>query len=399
MKKIKPVFILIVTSIIIQSCGINSNLKKFDKKNKFHNNKSVLGLNSINADNNHYTKAVLDYLLVKRILDGNSFDYFGMPQNLPQKPVIDSIVIKKKVVFPQLQDFYNANTKFDSLTIKKLESYGLNECIYDIPKKLNDLNSGFQFNHYVFKSSNRAAMQAFGIVNSSIELNSLYIVTDYLQYKDITCTGIPKFRYAVGIRAEFRLIGVESESELSGIGSLAGLAAQVETNQMQVNITIKTIGVTGTKSRLSIPSTTSFDVKTYSDYEKILDFIRNLSEEQENNEELIIHPELIPVMDEYRTTLEHSFYPLMETIEVLELKLSELEKDNDKKEKIQLIKDKITSLKLNLLDYEVEKLIGERIKLIQNDSAINNYSDLIDLIDLLKNKEINKEEFIKKINE
>jgi hypothetical protein len=391
----------IIFCILITSCG--TNLKTFEKKQKYSDSNSVLGLNSINADNNYYTKSVLDYLFIKRIIDGNSLKYFGNRNHVEVGSVNDSIKVWKSVLFPQLQDFYKPTTPEEIQNIKDLKDLGLKDCTYDIPTSLEDLQSGFQFNHYVFKSSNRAAMQAFGIVDSEVKTQSLYIVTDYLQYLDVNCTEIPTIRYAVGMRAEFRILDVESETELKGIGSLAGLAAQVETNQQQVNITVKTIGITGIDSRISIPSNTTFDVKTYSDYESIINFIRNLKDYDTtytNRGKLNIHPEIIPVMDDYRTTIAHSFHPLMETIEVLEAKIKDFEKDDEiDKNKIKEIRDKINTLKINLLESEVEQLIENRSRLIKSDSIVNDYSNILKIIEgLTKNKGLDEKDILKKLN-
>jgi len=386
---------LLIVVIILSSCATNSGLKRFENKEKFSENTSVLGLNSISADHNYYTKAIMDHLLVKKIIDGNSITYFGMPGELPQKPAIDSLFVQKTVIFPKLQSSFEK--EFNSKAINNLQNLGIKSCTYDLPKNLNDLKSGLQFNHYIFKSSNRAAMQAFGIVNSAVKENTLYIITDYLQFQDVNCSGIPIIRYAVGMRAEFRILGIQSESELADVGSLAGLAAQVENKKQQVNITIKTIGITGVDSRLTVPSNASFDVKTFSDYEKIVDFVRNLKYFKKGNDNLIISPQVIPVMDEYRTTLDHSLYPLMESIELLELKLAELEGEDNISEEYETMKKSINNLKLELLGTEVNKLVKNRIKLIENADVINDYQNVIQLLEILNNKQISDDELKEKL--
>lgn len=379
---------ILTLSVIFSSCSLRKDIQHFDSKKKFSENKSVLGLNSINADNNYYTKAVLDYLLIHRIMEGNSLVYFGTPDEIEIGSLSDTVMVQKIALFPSLLEDLGQITEFDSITKRRLVDSGIKQCVFDIPKELKDLKSGFQFNHYVFKSSNKAAMQAFGIVNSEVRESSLYIVTDYLQYKDIHCSGLPKIRYAIGVRSEFRLLGIESESQLSGIGSLAGLAAQVETNKMQVSITIKTIGVTGIDSRLSIPSNSTFDVKTYSDYEKILDFIRNLKDYDAGSDNLIVEPQIIPVMDEYRTTLDHSFYPMLESIEVLEMKLKEMKKQRASSDKIDEIKKRIAEIKLEMIEEEVEKLQEDRNDLMRDNRVINSYSDILYLMEYFKNSQV-----------
>lgn len=393
MKCVRRITLITLTTIVICSCA--SNLKQFEKRDSYFDNSSVLGLNAINADYNYYTKAILEYLLIKKIVDGNSLIYNGTPKKSPDS---DSLVTQV-ALFPKL----NQADKDDKV-VRELKNRGVKYCFYDLPKTLSDLTSGFQFNHYVFQSSNRAAMQAFGIIDSEVKASSLYIVTDYLQYEDVDCTGLPTIRYAVGMRAQFRISQTQSESELNGIGSLAGLAAQVETNQKTVNITIKTIGITGLDSRLSIPSNTTFDVKTYSEYEKIIDFIRNMKDTSiDDNREIIISPQIIPVMDEYRTTIEHTFHPMYETIELLETKVKVMEKeDNGDSQEITKLKNDISKIKLDLIKAEIEELKSNREILMLGNKIINDYSkysDLLLILDGLENSSSqNLEELKSRLN-
>jgi hypothetical protein len=393
MKNFYRLIILIFFSLLFICCA-TSGINKFEKKDHYFDNKSVLGLNAINADYNYYTKAILEYLLVKEIIDGNSLVYEGAPKfDIKSKTDVTKILL-----FPKLKDFDSISS---DKALSELKNRGVRYCDYDLPKKLSHLEGGFQFNHYIFQSNNRAAMQAFGIVDSEIRNQSLYIVTDYLQYKDIKCTGLPTIRYAVGMRAQFRISDTQSESDLKGIGSLAGLAAAVETNTKNVNITIKTIGITGLDSRLAIPSNTSFDVKTFSDYEKIIDFIRNLKDEGTN---VIINPQIIPVMDEYRTTLEHTFHPLYESIEILEARISDLSKDDGIDiEELDAVKSTVNKIKLQLLHDEVVELKNNRDKLVLGNRYINDYSKYTDLILIINGLQgtsgnMNLEEFKEKIN-
>lgn len=393
MKNLAKIFFSALAILILNSCG--SHLKKFEKRDSYFDNSSVLGLNAINADYNYYTKAILEYLLIKEIVDGNSLIYNGPPKLNPSS----TDRVTQIALFPKLNQ-----KDEDDKVVSELKKNGVKYCYYDLPKTLKDLGSGFQFNHYVFQSSNRAAMQAFGIVDSEVKESSLYIITDYLQYEDINCTGLPTIRYAVGMRAQFRISQTESESELSGIGSLAGLAAQVETNQKTVNITIKTIGITGIESRLSIPSNTTFDVKTYSDYEKIIDFIRNMKDTTiKDNKEIIISPQIIPVMDEYRTTIEHTFHPMYETIELLETKVKIMQEDDDvDKEEVLMVRKDISKIKLDLLKKEVEELKNNREKLILGNKIINDYSKYTNLLLIINGLENspskNLEELKSKLN-
>ncbi|MCL9803889.1 hypothetical protein NAT51_00020 [Flavobacterium amniphilum] len=389
MKKIVTISLCFLFMLFYSSCA-KQHLKKFEEKDHYFDNSSVLGLNAVNADNNYYTKAILEYLLVKGIIDGNSEIRTGKPKYSPK----ENREVTQMLLFPGLSDKETVN---NNNYLSELKESGIRPCVYDLPKELKDLKSGFQFNHYVFKGSNRAAMQAFGIVASEAKDSTLYIITDYLQYQDVNCTGLPTIRYAVGIRAQFRIARTDSETELKGVSSLAGLAAQVETDQRSVNITVKTIGITGIDSRVTIPSNTTFDVRTYSDYEKVIDFIKNLKTEKANlGDTLIIQPQLIPVMDDYRTTIEHTFHSTYETIELLETKLKELEDKKDNSE-VDKLRKEIKDIKLSMLKKEIEGLKNNREELIIENKEINDYSrysNLLEMLNRMETRMVRKEEAI-----
>ncbi len=356
-------------------------MSRYNKKDKFYDDDGILGLNAIQADNNYYTKAIIDYLFVRKLVEGSSRKYMGTPEVNNRLHTQDTL-IPKYVLFPQLQQKYETDDEKELANIDELRKLGLNACLFDIPLSLNELQSGFQFNHYVFRSKNRAAMQAFGIVDSDIHRNSLYIVTDYLQYQDFHCSRIPTIRYAVGMRAEFRIADIESLSELKGVGSLAGLAAEVETEQQQVNITVKTIGITGLESRVSIPSNTTFDVKTYSDYESVISFIRKDLRDYEElprlRGSLEIHPEIVPVMDEYRTSLDQSFYSTIESIDALEIKLKEYREEEVMSEaELEEMQLKINQIKKSLVTQELDNIDAQRRLLAQLDVLVSDFSDII----------------------
>lgn len=393
----KKIFLLICLIIFFTSCSSSKHLKKFEKRDSYTDNQSVLGLTALNADYNYYSQAVLEYLLVKEIIDGNSDITAGKPK---YNPTSTDTVTKIKL-FPNLEKAKLANN-----LAKELIKVGVKPCEYDLPLSLKDLGSGFQFNHYIFKNNNRAALQAFGIVDNNIKHNSIYVVTDYIQYKDIKCTGLPTIRYAVGIRAQFRIANIDNKTELKGVGSLAGLAADVENKSKTVNITIKTIGITGIDSRLSIPSNTSFDVETYSDYQKIIDFIRTLddnrnvtlveknsSSDKANNDklerkEVIISPQIIPVMDDYRTSINHTFNPSYEAIQMVESRLDEIEKgsklDFNDLQKLDSVRRKVTGIKLKMIEDEIENLNKNRAMLLLGNEYTSGYDKYNKVLVILK---------------
>ncbi|WP_103072280.1 hypothetical protein [Aquimarina sediminis] len=396
----------LLTIILIHLFTINFyGQKKAKKAKKAQKSEKqlVLGLNAQIADQNYYSKAVLEYKLIKEILKGFSTTTQLLPHDEPalflEKEFLDPLTQNQFLIkhgkptvtiFPNLneqkkQEEPNRSEKFKNVPAK-LSEKGVESCRYVLPKKPEDLTSGFQFNHYFFHGENKAAMQAFGIVDSQYDQESMFIVTDYIQYKDCDCTGIPTIRYAIGLRSEFKISKISADANLTGISSLAGLAAQAETNNMKVNITVKTIGITGLDSKANIPNNTSFDVSTYKDYQDVIKFIKEFDKEKKG---LSIHPEIIPVMDEYRTTLSHSFEPLYSKIEQLEEKLLGLSKQRKKRKKnkddrVNVAFDTIDAIKIKAIQDEIKAIKKERKILSNVNERMNSYERFYDILKIIQ---------------
>lgn len=272
--------LLILFLIICVQAQDEKSFEKFAKKNK-----DILSLNAIVADKTYYSQAILEYQLVKRIVDKNGIN--------------DTLLVRDKI--RKTNDFRVRTSLFIRIDPEKFDRFTIKPCQYWIPVKIEDLKSGFQFRHYLFKGSNKTALQAFGIINSEFNKEDLYVVVDYIQYEDCECSDLPKIRYAVGIRSEFRISGMnlnKGKDSKANTLNIEKLAANVEFDKLKVDISMKTIGITGKLARLNIPNNTSFNVQAYGEYVKTIDFIRN----NIDNGTVTIQPEIIPVMDEYRTS-------------------------------------------------------------------------------------------------
>lgn len=334
--------LLIISNVVYSQKGS----KKF---------KDVFDLDAIKADQDYYSQAIIQFQILEKLIYKYGAIYHLYPKE-DSKLVLQRVLeadpkkfdiekgVPTMVLFPNINDGDSKENKIN----QELYKLGVGRCQYQIPLKLTDLDGGFQFNHYMFKSSNKAALDAFGIVKNSYESESLYIVIDYLQYRDYVCTGLPKIRYGVGIRSEIRINQWSDKLDVKE-SSLAGLAANAEINSLKVNITVKTIGITGLDSKLNIPNNTSFNVDTYADYQKIIDFIRNFDQKNKPAESgktvagdtlnkyknITFKPQLIPVMDEYRTSITESFKPYYETLDALEKKLKKLYSQRNKYKKYE----------------------------------------------------------------
>ncbi len=240
----------------------------------FDQNTSVLSNSSVESEEEYYNKAVLEYHLVNSVIKRR-----GEERN-------DSLFIEF--------DARNSTMKID--------------CGFQIPDSVQDLKSGFEYKYYAFDGSMKGVMQAFGIADVSADKKTKYFVIDYIQYRDYKCEYLPTIRYAVGIRSELRILDSEYTADLQGIGKLSDLAANVQIGNAEVEFSLKTIGLTGEKARLNIPQGVSFDVSTYKDFQNTIEFIKK--DLELDTPSLVVRPEIIPVMDEYRP---NTYYVLNET--------------------------------------------------------------------------------------
>lgn len=252
----------------------------------------VFSVNSIQADKDYYTKAVLEYHFINQVFKDFSTDN-----------TVDCIQSDAKIK--------TKSKKYLKAVHKSKQDSLLLDCEFIVPSELDDLESGFQYRYYSFNSNNSAALQAFGITDIEHNSETKYLVIDYIQFKDFACSRIPTIRYAVGLRSELKIkkSSTKTDVDLTKKG-LAELAAKVELGEASINFSLKTIGLTGKPARLNIPQGVSFNVTTYKNYQNAIEFLKsNLQDkvdEQERGENLVINPELIPVMDEYRPNTKNS---------------------------------------------------------------------------------------------
>lgn len=347
--------------------------EKFARKNK-----DVLGLNAIVADKNYYSQAILEFLIVKQIIEKTGEHVFDIPSDDPKNKSLlanAQAADKKKILDRNgkhiIRLFNNKPSQNETLRSAITDSLGVAPCEIVVPKNIRDLKSGFQFRHYLFKGDNKTALQAFGIINNEIKTSDLYVVIDYLQFQDCNCTGLPKIRYAVGLRSEFKISGLElNKGNKENSLSIEKLAARVEFGQIKVDISMKTIGITGPKARLNIPANTSFDVQTYGEYTKVIDFIRNSIDEQDTTK-VETQPELIPVMDEYRTSVSDINTAVFKELKIIQKKYTK-ELSDAPKDRNDPVADSIEKIIKESLKEEIVLKDEKRHTLYDIDRKVNN---------------------------
>jgi len=364
---------LLISFLFIFQCtyGQDEAWEKFARKNK-----DVLGLNAIVADKNYYSQAILEFLIVKQIIEKTGESVFDIPSDDPQSKRLLEIakpLDKEKILNTKgkhiIKLFDSKPSPNKTLSNAITDSLGVAPCEIVVPKSIHDLKSGFQFRHYLFKGDNKTALQAFGIINNELKRSDLYVVIDYLQFQDCNCTGLPKIRYAVGLRSEFKISGIElNKGNKENSLSIEKLAARVEFGQIKVDISMKTIGITGPKARLNIPVNTSFDVQTYGEYTKVIDFIRNSIDAKDS---VYTQPELIPVMDEYRTSVSDINTAVFKELKIIQKKyikeVSDASKDNN-----DPVADSIEKIIKESLKEEIEHKNNKRKTLYGIDEKVNN---------------------------
>lgn len=363
---------LVVCLLLFQGVFAQSEAwGKFSKKNK-----DVLGLNAIVADKNYYSQAILEFLLVKQIIEKSGESMFDIPNNNPKAKWLYSKTVSnlqkdtlqkygKHIIKLFDKKIYQNQTLTNAIT----DELGVAPCEIIVPKSIHDLKSGFQFRHYLFKGDNKTALQAFGIINNEIKKSDLYVVIDYLQFEDCNCTGLPKIRYAVGLRSEFKISGIELNKDNNENSlSIEKLAARVEFGQIKVDISMKTIGITGSKARLNIPVNTSFDVQTYGEYTKVIDFIRNSIDSKDS---IYTQPELIPVMDEYRTSVSDINTAVFQELKIIQKKYKKEVEESSNPNKDTII-DSIQNIINKSLKEEITHKDKKRKNLYDIDEKVNN---------------------------
>lgn len=333
--------------IIIQfSLFFSQNNYIFSSDKYENNNKDLLSLNMIKADRDYYSRAILEYEISKRYIA----KYF----------------IEKEGKMYSSEKGANTNEIYK----------------YDIPKELHDLKTGFQFRYYIFDNENTSALNAFGIVNSDLKKKSIYIVVDYIQYSDFQITGVPKLRYAVGLRTEFRIEKLElnkkDKDNVKNI-NLSNIAASVQIGKLNANITMKTIGITGTKPRLNLPNNSTFDVQSYADYLKIIDTIRSLPDKKDST--ITYNPEIIPIMDTYRTSIGEINIASFDMQNELEKKLKKLEKQKKHYEQYKNSKDSIEAEYYKMYERKITSLIQESKQIERNRQSLNKINEKISSLD------------------
>ncbi len=320
MKFYKYFALLIFYLIVTLSCNplfVKNNNKEF----------SVFSNDAILADQNYYTKAVMEYYLVNLVLNK-----FG----------------KIEIGFSNPNNLLDTTSEMNIQTISVPEPLNI-ACQYKRPEKITDLESGFQYRYYLFSGDTKASMQAFGITDVSATKETTYMIIDYLQFKDCKCPELPSIRYAVGLRSELKINSIKSSFEFKGAQSLKNLAAQVELDQAEVFFSLRTIGITGLEARLNIPQGVSFDVTTYKDFQNAIEFVKN----KIDNGKVFISPEIIPVMDDYRPNFRSTLKPMINEIVVL----SDRKREINKSKKL----DSLSIVRLTqLIDKEINNIIFER---------------------------------------
>ncbi|SDI52800.1 hypothetical protein [Chryseobacterium jejuense] len=345
----KTQIFLLILIILLNSCSAYDN--------SFTKNKAVMENDVIYADDYYYSQAVNEYDAVKNILFGLSTRDQNNAISLMGKILENGVSAKEEL-------------------LKK----GFINCIFIEPSKLKDLDAGFQFKQYFFTSNNRAALNAFGIANVSASKKLSYLVIDYLQYKDIMCYKLPTIRYAVGIRAEFTIHDSNIIFKGNGIGSLAQLAMDVESNKKKVDISIKTIGITGLQSRVPLPENNNFDISTFADFKAVLTFIKTMKDGDAEGE-ITFAPQIIPVLDKYRSNLESSVYANIEKIDLLKKSIENAKLDEEEEWKREVIKN-LKDASKELYNLEVTRIRNNKERLVNYSKFIQDNSSVNSLIRL-----------------
>ena len=321
---------------LINSCTSTST--------SFTKNRAVLENDVIYADEYYYSQAVNEYDAVRHILFGLSTIKDG------ERSLLGRLL--------------GSNNKGEQSLLKE----GYLNCTYLEPKNLYDLDGGFQFRQYFFTNENKAALNAFGIASSSVDSKRSYLVIDYLQYKDVSCYKIPTIRYAVGIRAELTIHDSKKIFNGAGVGSLAGLAMDVENKKKKIDISIRTIGITGLDSRVPLPENNNFDIATFADLKAVVTFLKTMKDKENNDGEIKFSPQIIPVLDKYRANFESSIYANIDKMNLLQMSIEKNSIDDGEWK---------NNLLYNLKKETQDLYTMEVNRVIENKKRLKEYADFV----------------------
>jgi hypothetical protein len=131
-------------------------------------------------------------------------------------------------------------------------------CGADMPKKIEDLNSGAGFNLYKFTSDNQATAKAFGF-DGSIGKNELLVIQDYVRYKNVTCNNQLK-KFGIGLRCFIHVKSLKGKLA----ATLPGIAASVELSRAQGQFNLAALGFAfGGDSISDLPTQGEYNVNNF----------------------------------------------------------------------------------------------------------------------------------------
>lgn len=172
--------------------------------------------------------------------------------------------------------------------VTEVKNYKKPEAACPKPATMRDLSGGMKQIYYQFTSDNSASLSLFGMANLKLGKKEVVVIVDFLQYKDLTCSGT-SVRYGVGARLFLTIKKAQGGIKVT---DLPKLAAGVELGKASVTYSIEVIGLTGDKIRAALPSAGDFNVEAYGKVVSAIDKIRALASDGQAG--VIIDPQIIP---------------------------------------------------------------------------------------------------------
>lgn len=270
MKTIK-IFILSALLISIYSCS--SKKEYVELENKFSQTQELLNKNTVLLNKTYSELANVESenkMLQNRLNQMNSNS---------QSQTFGQSILENKQLFDE--------TNFKEINLLKTSADTIS-CLSKKPTELSKLNSGSTKFVYTIDEKSSSSASLLGLISGKLNKNERMAIVDYVEYKDLTCSGKGSLRVAAGVRLTLK---IKSTNNKFKINIPSKVAAASEFGIAEVTYRIETIGFKNKTTRKILSGLGGeFNVD---DYIKVLDAVNKI--QLAMDEVTIVDPRIIPV--------------------------------------------------------------------------------------------------------
>lgn len=176
-----------------------------------------------------------------------------------------------------------SDTTFEQPTI-----FHLGNCAFPLPRKAEDLTTGFEFKYNLLGSDASGSIQVLGFGGGNYTRKAVHVVIEFMQKQSFNCDK-DTVTFGAGLIA---LLSIERQSGKLDVTNLPQVAASVTLGKLKASYSLRTIGITGPMALQVLPTNFEFDTDSYKEFYKVMDLVKNLYETDPTK--LRITPQLLP---------------------------------------------------------------------------------------------------------